>query len=275
MDLSKFTFQDKFLMLALDHRESFRRLMNPRNPTDVIDEEIVQVKSEIIKSLVGQFSAILLDFNYGLPAYKNKLKPFILALEKTGYKEYDNERYTEIELIGCEIEEYRASGCKVLIYFNPFYTSAQSQMDTVYGILEDLSEYDLPLFLEIVTYNKVEDNHKKSDLIIKSIEVFLKNDIRPDVFKLEYPGEAETCKKITEILGDTPWILLTGGGDFETFKENLRVAAENGASGFLAGRALWQEIFQYKGEQRKQFLMEVLPNRFKELSEICLSKKYG
>lgn len=93
--------------------------------------------------------------------------------------------------------------------------------------------------------------------------------IRPAVFKLEYPGDADSCRRITELLGETPWVLLSRGKDFEVFKEELKVAVANGAAGFLAGRTLWQEVTTLRGTDRECFLTQTLPIRFRELVDMA------
>ena len=47
MDLNQFTNNGKYLMLALDHRGSFKKLMSPDTPDSVTDENIINLKSEI------------------------------------------------------------------------------------------------------------------------------------------------------------------------------------------------------------------------------------
>ena len=51
-----------------------------------------------------------------------------------------------------------------------------------------------------------------------------------------------------------PWTLLSGGDSFEVFEKQLRVACHNGCSGFLVGRALWQEAVYLQGNERDSFL---------------------
>ena len=94
--------------------------------------------------------------------------------------------------------------------------------------------------------------------------------IHPSVFKLEYPGNAASCRQVTELLGETPWVLLSRGKVFEEFKNDLKIAMANGASGFLAGRTLWQEAAALQGLAREQFLTQTLPTRFRELVSIVL-----
>ena len=259
-DLAQFTAQNKFLMLALDHRGSIKKYLQTA-------EEIVEFKRQIIESLESQFSGILIDVEYGLPAYKNVDKPFLLPVEKSGYREIDGGRVTELEHSTEELKKLGAAGIKLLLYFNPEGETAKQQLETAKRVSEDCAEEDLPFFLEIVTYGAT----PKQKFVIDSVKYLLEGGVYPDVFKLEYPGDAESCKHITEILGKTPWILLTAGDDFNLFKMYFQIAIQNGCSGFLAGRALWKETLQLQGEERKKFLSEILTTRFKEISKIALN----
>ena len=139
-------------------------------------------------------------------------------------------------------------------------------METAQNVLEECRKHELPLFLEIVTYNNRGLKHQQ---ILSGISLFLDQGLRPDVFKLEYPGSEEYCKKITNILGATPWILLTRGEDFTMFEEHLAVAVSQGAQGFLAGRSLWQEVGILRGEEKEKFLKETLVDRFKRICQIA------
>ncbi len=271
MNLDQFKGRGKFLMLALDHRESFKKLINPENHEAVSDGEAIKLKSEIIKALEPEFSSLLIDIKTGLPAYTQKSKPFLLPLEKSGYTDKEGERITDIEFNVSDLKSYGASGAKLLLYFNPNLESATKQIETARKVLNDARENDFPLFFEFVTYSPKGEIEDKEKIILDSLDLLLKENIRPDVYKLEYPGSLEGCKKITEKLKDLPWILLTGGVSFEKFDVELKDAIGGGAQGFLAGRAIWQEVCKLEGEEKEKFLKETLPNRFKEICRVATS----
>lgn len=271
MDLDKFKRNGYFLMLALDHRGSFKKLMSPKDPNSISDQQVIYLKHEIIKNLDSQFSGILIDAPTGLPAYGNKIAPFLLPMEKTGFIDEFGQKINQIEFSVSQLIELGANGAKILIYFNPKLSSESRQLETSKKALEDAKLHNFPLFLEIVTYeiNPIEEQREK--LVLSSVEKFLEAGIIPDVFKLEYPGNLEACQKISNMLGQTPWVLLTRGDNFEHFRLKLQDAIAGGAKGFLAGRALWQEACKLEGEDKQKFLSETLPERFKIISEITLS----
>lgn len=289
MDLSKFTTSDKFLMLALDHRGSFKKLMNPKDSDSVTTQQVILLKSEIINSLKYQFSGLLIDQTYGLQAYDLVLheldkaspgelhdskddKPFLLPVEKTGYTDKSGERLTELEYSAEQIMGMGALGVKLLLYFNPTLPSSEDQVKVAVKVFNDCKDHAFPLFLEIVTYLPGEGDlaAERPQLVVKSLEKLMMAGVVPEVFKLEYPGNLEACQEITKLLGTTPWILLTRGDDFETFKKELEEAVSAGCQGFLAGRALWQEVCTMSGDEKQHFLSQTLPERFKIISDIAL-----
>lgn len=273
MILDQFKKDEKFLMLALDHRGSFKKLINQQDPEQVSEKDAILLKREIVNSVKNQFSAVLLDQEYGLPAF-DKSKPFLLPIEKSGYTDQLGERLTEVGYTVADLKNDGASGAKILIYFNPHLSTAQSQLETAKKVLDECRQNNFPLFLEIVTYVSGNEDIKllRSGLVLDSVRVFIESGIIPDVWKLEYPGSFEACSQINKLVGDTPWILLTRGDSFETFREELKEAVRAGAKGFLAGRALWQEVCSLKGEEKQNFLEKTLPQRFQQISEITSSK---
>ncbi len=272
MNLDKFKSDGKFLMLALDHRGSIKELINPENPSLVGDNEIIDLKAKIIDSLKDQFSGVLIDVVCGLKAYSKHSQPFLLPLEKSGYINQAGERITEIEYSANQLIALGASGAKVLFYFNPYVQSAKKQIETAKQVVEESKRGNLPLFLEIVTYKP--DGHsytQDSQIILDSLKLFIKSGVIPDVWKLEYPGSLDGCNKVTEGVGETPWILLTNPDTYEVFIDHLTDAIQAGGKGFLAGRAIWKEAATLKGLELEEFFSKTLPQRFETICKIATS----
>jgi len=254
-----FTKNNYFLMLALDHRDSFKKIAG-------IDDEkkLVDYKNKIISSLIYQFSGVLIDQDYGFKAYSminfNILKPFLLPIEKSGYKESGEGRSNELGFTVEEIMDKGASGVKLLIYFNKKDKSARNQVELAKTISEECKKNNFPFFLEIVNYGEGGD-------VLDTVSIFKQENINPSVFKLEYPGTDKKCLEVTQFLEDTPWILLSRGVSYEEFLKQIFIASQNGCGGFLAGRSLWQDYFVIKDDAHKEeFLSVELPRRFAEMS---------
>ena len=259
-------------MLALDHRGSFRKYINPGAPDKVTMADLVKTKAMIIEAVQDQFSGVLIDAEWGLPAYKSKNKPYLLPLEKSGYNDKKGDRITELGYSAKQLKDMGARGAKLLLYFNPESVICDQQIKTAKKALEDSYKNEMPFFLEIVTYGNEELGKSRAEWVLRALQMLLKNKIVPDVWKLEYPGDLTSCEKISQLVDKTPWILLTRGEKFAVFEKQLAEAVAGGAVGFLAGRALWQEIGDYQtDEEKKNFLNTVVADRFRKISKICLS----
>ena len=98
-----------------------------------------------------------------------------------------------------------------------------------------------------------------------------------DLLKLEFPCDVDyesdesvwfsACKQISEH-SPVPWVLLSAGVNFDVFKKQLDVACRAGASGFVAGRAIWKEAASLDRKERKSFLMNTAAKRTEELVAI-------
>lgn len=266
MKLDIFKQQNKFLMLALDHRSSFKKMFADY-PEAEKKEAMIETKKKIIAGVKNDASGLLLDPVYGYEAYK-RLKinlPHLICLEKSGYEKSVQGAKTIIQYKAEQLKILGASGVKLLLPFNPESETASYQLGVAEKALRDAKQNDLPFFLEII----IEPEKEKEKLLLSAIKLFLEKKLNPDVFKLEYPGSLDLCRQITKQLDKTPWILLSRGASFDVFKHYLKEAISVGCTGFLVGRALWQEIGILKELEKEKFIQKTIPQRFKELKEIA------
>jgi tagatose 1,6-diphosphate aldolase len=100
----------------------------------------------------------------------------------------------------------------------------------------------------------------------------------PEILKLEFPVDPdydsdeshwlEACQAISEA-SPAPWAVLTGGVTYDVFVEQLEIACKGGASGFLAGRAVWQESMPMSRGERRDWLENVAVQRLQNLAAIA------
>lgn len=272
-----FTKNNKFLMLALDHRGNLVKTFKQYLKKDNVAEEVVHFKRYIIESISEGSSGLLLDPIYGLPAYhvavKNKPalknKSFLLCLEKSGYVEQGVNRITNLGYGVKELKQLGAQGIKLLLFFHPKSKMAQYQLDVAMKAFNECQKEELPFFLEILTYPIAYQETDNKNLILESVKIMLDHGIKADVFKLEFPGNAAACRKITKTLDGIPWILLTKGENFDKFKNGLKTAIKNGASGFLAGRSLWQDFIDLPPANWQTFFATIVNKRFRQINQIA------
>ena len=284
-------------MCAIDHRGALKRALNEKNPDAVSYQDMVDFKLDLCQAVAPFASAILLDPEYGAgQAIAVGLMPgskgLLISLEKTGYTGGSAARITEL-LPGWGVKKARkmgASAVKLLIYFRPDLKDiASKQLDLVAGLADQCLEEDIAFLVEPVSYpiEKERINQSgtssrkfaeiKPELVIETARQITALPI--DVLKAEFPADIKFEQDEAKLLGlcqelnrasRLPWVLLSAGVDFESFRKQVKIACKAGASGFLAGRALWQEGAQIRSrDERMKFFQNTAAPRLKELAEIA------
>lgn len=252
-----------YALLALDHRGSLKSLIKTTGK-----KKLVEWKRTVLENVAGEASGVLVDADYGLPAYRAAEieRPLLLAIEKSGYKGGDKERKTELQFTAKKLNGLGAEAVKLLVYYNPKLKAAEHQEKIIKKVARECEREEVPFLLEIVTYAGGK-RMKKEEMVLESLKRVQDLGVRVDIYKLEYPGSVEGCRKITAMLKGTPWILLSAGVDYKIFKKQVETATANGAEGFLAGRALWQDGARKKDLDK--FMMTVAAKRLREITRIA------
>ncbi len=200
--------------------------------------------------------------------------------DKGGYK--DRERKTRL-IEGWDISKTRRLGAdavKLLVYYRGDGTEdiVSHQENLVREVGAECAKYDIPFVLELVSYPFKDDEEadnitfarRKPNIVFDYVEEFSKEEYRVDILKVEFPANLKYCKEfangafdgkkrepaydLSEVkdfcknvtkLSRVPWVILSAGVDIDEFVENVRLATENGCSGFLGGRAIWQDSVKY------------------------------
>lgn len=253
-------------------------------PVDSVPDEALETIKSVVTTAVAPLStAVLTDPLHGYPASPDSIPAnvgLLLALEVTGY-----EAAGEAERLSTLIEGWSArrigqvgaDAVKLLLWHRHDASDAtqKHQDDLVEQVGRACEEEGLPYVLEIVTYplgdmssSSAEYAREKPEIVIDAVRRFSEDRFRVDVLKMEFPGnlkyvdaysdrafaKGEVVHTIDEIkafcqrLDETsrvPWVILSAGVDPEEFIENVRLANEAGASGFLCGRAVWKRVIDH------------------------------
>ncbi len=281
---------------AIDHRGSLRHALNPQNPGAVSYQDMVDFKLDLCRVLSSSASAMLLDPEYGASqaiaaGALSGHTGLIVSLEATGYSGNTTSRATEIlpDWGVSKIKMMGASAVKLLIYFRyDLKKEAQKQFDLVARIAEQCAYKDIPLLVEAVSYpleqetsNPLEYSKKKPELVIEAARRLtalpfdiLKSEFPADISYEKDEGKMKTyCRELSSS-SQLPWVLLSAGASYDVFKQEVRIACQSGASGFMAGRALWQEACSIKSRwDRSNFLSSTTLIRIRDVAGIAI--KYG
>jgi tagatose 1,6-diphosphate aldolase len=277
---------------AIDHRGSLRRALNEKNPDAVGYRDMVQFKLDLCRIVSPLASAVLLDPIYGAAQaiQANALSGqtgVLVSVEETGYGGESTARITRLlPAWGVrKVKKMGASAVKLLIYFRPDVKDVTSkQLELVKELADDCIREDIPLLVESVAYPSAaektrpeEFSKKKPDLVLEAARQLTVLPI--DILKSEFPADISYekderklqayCQQLTEI-SHLPWVLLSAGINYEQFKKEVEIACTAGASGFMAGRALWQEATRARSrEERLSFFENQTVGRLKELVRIA------
>jgi len=205
----------------------------------------------------------------------------LVAVEDTEYDRVGTagrERKTKL-IDGWSVAQAKRSGAnaiKLLIYDTP-EASAEvraHQRQIVRRVGEECVRHDLPFLLEVVTYpieeaspDTPEFAQKRPRHAIEAAREFSDASFHVDLLKLQFPGDLKYARQFHQAVFDgkerpavysleeirafcrelneatrRPWVLLSGGVGIQEFLVDLELAVEAGASGFLCGRAIWQEV---------------------------------
>lgn len=232
-------------------------------------DQVAKFKGMLVETLQAQSTAMLLDPHFAIPHSLDKLSPtkgLVVTLEDSLFEETPGGRLSANidDWSVAKIKRMGGDAVKVLAWYRPDASAAvnQAQKDYVKRLGEECAQHDIPFLFELLVYPLAGDAHqttdyvemkgKKADDVLASVAEFAHPDYGIDVFKLESPvnasdadGSAEVQAVFDEMgrLAGRPWVMLSAGAGKPEFREILKHAFAAGASGFLAGRAIWQDAF--------------------------------
>lgn len=273
-----------FSILAFDQRGTYRKML----PADTSYDVAAKMKRDIVVALSFSASAVLLDNQYGLQSVvdMNGGSGVLMSYEESGYSGDSTYRGIKFEAdwTVAKIKNMGASAVKVLAYYNPNNKKLAEEIEGVLKqVADDCHKYDLPLFLEPLSYSLDASIAKESaefakirpDIVIETAERLSKTGA--DILKMESPVDpnydndqqkwADTFAALSKV-SSVPWVLLSAGVNFETFEIQTRLACQAGASGWLAGRAIWKEAVTMTEAERAAFLSGKATERMQRLNAI-------
>ena len=250
-----------FAMLALDQRESLRGMFARTEHGDFVgDDALVAFKAHGVRVMSPHASAVLLDRPYclanGRPAGLADNCGLIAAADVLHQRPGELMTHSTVDP-GVTIDllhEVGADAVKFLILWRPGQPAGERRavLDEFWALAESAG---VPTLLEGVV--RTDDDEpwsspgQRHDAIFSAAEEFAT--YRPDMYKAEVPGYvpgdtsqvAAHAEQMTRLI-NVPWVVLSNGVEPHMFVDAFTESARGGASGFLAGRAIWQDIVTEK-----------------------------
>jgi len=233
-----------FFVAALDHPENYVALLGP----DASYETVVASKLSLAAALAEHASALLLDPVWSLgQAIATGVAPggvgLIAPIEQLVYTPqrppgWAVEPTLRPHWTVAKIDRLGVDAVKFIIFYRAdLEDAAAAQRKLVATLADQCRERQLPLVIEPIWYPLPgEDGAGRSAAIVAAAAEFGR--LGADILKVQYPGSASAAAALDEAV-DVPWVLLSEGAGFDDFAVQMEICARAGASGYIAGRAVW------------------------------------
>ena len=279
-DLSKISRPSGALaMVAVDQREALRGMFAAHQSTPIPDSQLTQFKVDVARELTPYASALLVDQEFGLDAIVDSramapnsglIAAADLLIGPAGGAATDTAVDPAVD--PQRMKAIGASGLKFLVLWRKD-ESPELRLKLVNQFKEYCQIANLPSIIEIIV-KPPKDNSiafEREEQIIEAAKEA--RTWKPDLYKAEVPfhGEGdhglirENANRISEAIGG-PWVVLSNGVKQEYFAQAVKSCCQGGASGFLAGRAVWADIVG--ATDIPKALREVSVPRLNNLAEI-------
>jgi tagatose 1,6-diphosphate aldolase len=263
-----------FKMTAVDQRPPIKNPIREKLGTaEAPYADVSGFKLMLIEELQRESSAMLLDPHFALPGGMTLLSPakgLIVTLEDSIFRDTPGGRLSS-EIDDWSVEKIKRAGgdaVKVLAWYRPDASASviQAQKDFTKRIGDACHRFDIPYLFELLVYplageanqttDYIEMKAKHADHVLDSVRAFAGAEYGIDVFKLESPVPAKAVlagedkagvQRLFDEMGriaGRPWVMLSAGAGMAEFRAVMEHAYAAGASGYLAGRAIWSKPFQ-------------------------------
>ncbi len=270
------------MTIACDQRGGIRKILakTPAEEAAITDAMLGETKADVVRYLAFAAPSILLDPTCAVPQVVDQgVLPrdvaLIIGLDASGYGTSPEGYYLSKLVPGVNarrVRELGGTGGKIMVYLRSDRPDANAaNMKIMRDCIADFAKENLLLVTEFLTYalpGEEPEAYKAKfpSLIEGGTELSLEAGAK--VLKLPYPGSPKSCARITRMCGDVPWSVLSAGVDHETFLGQIEIAMANGASGVIAGRALWKDCLSMdKTVQRDLLTNKALP-RLRQIQAI-------
>jgi tagatose 1,6-diphosphate aldolase len=276
------------MVVACDQRGAMRKLLaaDPAHQAAIGTDVLGQVKADIITHLANAASCVLLDPVCALPHVVTegvlaRDTALLIGLDDSGWDVAPGTGYRLSKLVpgitARRVRELGGTGAKLLVYLRPDLPAANAYNLTIIAdCVADFAREDVLLVVEILTYqvdgeDAAEYAAKFPDLIVGCAKMAL--DYGAKVLKLPYPGTEAACAEISALAGPVPWAVLSAGVDHDTFLGQVATAMRAGASGVIAGRALWKDCISLDPAVRRERLRSIATPRLRMIQEVLRASR--
>ncbi len=265
-----------FFVAALDHPENYLALFD-KDVARVPYDTVVGSKLELVAELSRHASGLLLDpvWSLGqaiatrtLPGSVGVLAPIeLLAYTPHVHPGWDVTTRLRPAWTPEKIAKLGLDGVKLVLFYRAdLDEAAAGQRKLVADLVASCRELQLPLVIEPIWYPIEADDladpatrHRRARAIVAAAAEFAV--LGADVLKVQFPGSVasaadrasatDAARELDAAVG-VPWVLLSEGAGYDDFAVQMEITARAGASGYIAGRAVWADAVGYLPEARRR-----------------------
>jgi sulfofructosephosphate aldolase len=245
---------DTYAMVAMDQRESLRTMFRERGFDDS-DERMRMFKTAVARELAPHASGFLIESQFLADVRPYVSRGLIMAvdlLEQERGGIVEDTRLDEVDVVPAGVV-----ALKLLVIWRDDRRRAE-RIEMCERFVALAARHGVMSVLEPV----VGEDHQ---IAAAAREL---GATRPSLYKCQAPRQGDVvarCREITEAL-PVPWVVLSQGVPQDEFPLAVENACRGGASGFLAGRALWTNTLAV--DDPTELLRAQSVPRLEELSEI-------
>ncbi|MEU7996470.1 hypothetical protein AB0B83_14195 [Micromonospora sp. NPDC049060] len=243
-----------YAMLAVDQREALRAMFAAHQSQPVTDEQITDFKVAAARALSPYASAILVDKQFGWDAV---IAQEAVAAECALIAAADRFTASATEFVAdvaidddvdpAAVRAQGAKALKLLVLWRPDEDPAP-RIALVTDFVRRCRDNGLVSIIEPVSRAPRQGGAFDHDAGILAAASEL-GSLGADLYKAEVPTAGQGtpaeivagCSRLSESIAG-PWVVLSSGVPAELFPDAVRLACQAGASGFLAGRAIWASV---------------------------------
>ena len=278
------TSQGTFAIVAMDQRNTLKRMFHAAGIPDPSDDELVGIKADTVQALRGSASGYLLDPTFGTPALsrlpaEGPAYGVLVAAEPSerGTVNGEPRGHRDPALNAAWVTHQGGDALKFYVQLRADRKPGPDGIDTTAEVLDvvrqvvaDCREAGIPSVIENLIFplqgEEPPTPAQRADRIIEA--AMLLDELKPDLIKLEYPGGAASCKRLADAV-TVPWAVLSAGVEFDEFAAALRISCDDGGtSGFIAGRSIWKEAVGMDRSARQAYLADEGRRRLDNLVQV-------
>jgi len=278
------TSHGRYAMLALDQRESLRGMFSgaPTGQTGD-DDDLRAFKLAATRLLTPSASGVLLDRLYALDSSSlEAIDPdcgLVVAVDELIQEPGQPVTSTRLDN-GATVDflrQVKADALKFLVMWRS-ENEKPERSELLGSVIELANNAGVASLIEAVVLPKEglhwRDAKEKNDAILRAAQEMASYPM--DLYKAQVPGYspgdvtgvADAARELDSMM-DVPWVVLSNGVAIEDFPDAVREACEGGASGFLAGRAIWSDVVGAQG--LNDTLITIAQPRLERLSHLVNS----